>query len=195
MKNITTTKGFTLIELLVVISIIGLLSSVVLASLGEVRTKAAISSIQQEGIQLRTALELYRSKNGEYPIEGTLNNLTTGADSISLKLSEEIPSAMDTLREGVPGVSFDWDEYGHMFYVNTETYGGNSAWLKDSYCEGATIDAPYKVVFKVISYDISKFEGKFPKLLDSTSGRWLAASSGGVQGSIIALYCAFVPPN
>ena len=60
-------KGFTLIELLVVISIIALLASVVLASLSGVRSKARDSSRIQGIIQLRNALELYRTKNGIYP--------------------------------------------------------------------------------------------------------------------------------
>lgn len=60
-------RGFTLIELLVVISIIGLLSSVVLASLNSARTKARDASRQETLNSLQTALELYYSTHASYP--------------------------------------------------------------------------------------------------------------------------------
>ena len=51
-------KGFTLIELLVVVAIIGILSSVALASLNSARTKAADASIKDHLSQLRTQIEV-----------------------------------------------------------------------------------------------------------------------------------------
>ena len=60
-------KGFTLIELLVVISIIGLLSSVVLANLQATRVKARDTERISELREIRNALELYYADRGYYP--------------------------------------------------------------------------------------------------------------------------------
>lgn len=60
--------GFTLIELLVVIAIIGLLASIVLASLNSARVKGRDARRIGDMKQMQTALELYASDNaGAYP--------------------------------------------------------------------------------------------------------------------------------
>jgi type II secretion system protein G len=66
-KNKKNNKGFTLIELMVVISIIGLLSSIVLASLKGARDKAKSVAFRESVMSFTKALELYRSDNGRYP--------------------------------------------------------------------------------------------------------------------------------
>lgn len=61
-------NAFTLVELLVVIAIIGILSSVVLASLGNARAKARDSKRVSDIKQLQLALELFADNcNGQYP--------------------------------------------------------------------------------------------------------------------------------
>jgi prepilin-type N-terminal cleavage/methylation domain-containing protein len=71
-------KGFTLIELLVVISIIALLSSVVMAALGNARVKARDSAKIQALKQFQNALQLYSSDNGGFPGGWIDNGVWTG---------------------------------------------------------------------------------------------------------------------
>lgn len=63
-------KGFTLIELLIVIAIIGLLSSIMIVSLKNVRAKARDTRRITDLRQLQTALELFYHTHGRYPITG-----------------------------------------------------------------------------------------------------------------------------
>jgi len=60
-------KGFTLIELLVVVAIIGILASVVLASLNSAREKSRDARRLSDVKQIQTALSLYYDKYGTYP--------------------------------------------------------------------------------------------------------------------------------
>lgn len=67
MNSKSKNKGFTLIELLVVVAIIGILSSVVLASLNTARAKARDAKRLSDMRQMQIALELYYDSFGKYP--------------------------------------------------------------------------------------------------------------------------------
>ena len=59
-------SGFTLIELLVVVAIIGILASVVLASLNNARAKGIDAAIKANLKTIQNQAEIYYSDNGNY---------------------------------------------------------------------------------------------------------------------------------
>lgn len=65
-------RGFTLIELLVVIAIIGVLSGIVLVSLGGVRASARDASRQANIHSINQALELYYNTNTAFIVSATM---------------------------------------------------------------------------------------------------------------------------
>lgn len=91
----SSSKGFTLIELLVVISIIGLLSTVVLASINVARVKARDSQRISTALQISKAMELRYSDIASYPnTVGFIGNDYNGfTGQFSLYLTPNISTA------------------------------------------------------------------------------------------------------
>jgi len=83
MKN----RGFTLIELLVVIAIIGLLASIVIASLGSVQGKARDARRMADINSIQKALTIYMSDEGTYPIQTSSSTLTATSTAGALLIS------------------------------------------------------------------------------------------------------------
>ncbi|MFA6295543.1 MAG: type II secretion system protein [Candidatus Paceibacterota bacterium] len=87
-KSLSRKNGFTLIELLVVISIIGTLSSVVLASLSGTRDKASDTKKVMEVRSMDTAIKLYESTKGTVPGNYLRSNGTLSDTSLDPTVSK-----------------------------------------------------------------------------------------------------------
>ena len=86
-------RGFTLIELLVVIAIIGILASVVLASLNTGRDKAGDAAVKANLANLRSQAALYSDENGSsYGTAGT-SCTTAGSVFMDGRVAEQIVGA------------------------------------------------------------------------------------------------------
>jgi prepilin-type N-terminal cleavage/methylation domain-containing protein len=131
-------NGFTLIELLVVIAIIGLLASVVLASLASAREGARDARRYSDLKQVQLALALYRDKYGSYPVtSGWWSACTTGADATARgvsgpggyipNLAPEFIPELPLNPTGCIGGSFD----GYIYQSNGIDYKFAADWSAD----------------------------------------------------------------
>jgi len=123
--NTTKPKGFTLIELLVVVAIIGILATVVLASLGSARSKARDARREADIRTIQTALEIYFIDNGEYPNVNHAYSATNWAD-LEAALGVSLPQ--DPSGEiGDPGYptysqTYDYRSWGSPAWCNNTKY-------------------------------------------------------------------------
>src|SRR5688500_14449822 len=92
-------RGFTLVELLTVIGIIVVLVSILLPTVGKVRTQAQVASTQQQMATIAGAIERYRLEQGGFPglLPNGAFNATTGMATIggvSMTMTEMLTLAL-----------------------------------------------------------------------------------------------------
>lgn len=86
-------KGFTLIELLVVIAIIGILSGIVLTSLGSARNKAKDASAKGSLSSMRAQAEIYYDNLSSYSGVCAASETESGLADLKAAVDKQVPSS------------------------------------------------------------------------------------------------------
>ena len=141
--KINLKKGFTLIELLVVVAIIGVLASVVLASLNTARSKGGDAAIKANLSNIRSQAEILYDTWGNYAVDATptyfaLNQCTntgTGADTLfsNPTIWNQIKAAYDA-GAGVTSTRCFSSSGAYAVAVQLKTSDGNTLPGADSWC-------------------------------------------------------------
>ena len=120
-------KGFTLIELLVVVAVIGILSTVVLASLSSARTRAQTARTLTELRNISQAFQIYELDNNDYPGDVSPNVLPSG-------MASYLPGGIWP-QPSYPGAEYDWEYWG----PGTAT---EAIQMSVRFCESGTCNFP-----------------------------------------------------
>lgn len=114
MKN---SRGFTLIELLVVVAIIGLLASIVVASLSSVQARGRDARRMADVDAIRKALTLYSSDAGTFPIAAATTTLAATSSVGSALIAAGSISSIPTDPNG--------SQYNYVSYSSGSNYNIN----------------------------------------------------------------------
>jgi len=177
-------KAFTLIEILLVVAIIGLLASVVLASLSQSKVKANTAKRLENARQIENALEVYYVNNKAYPSTGgSLESAcTTWGGYANTGASAWIPNLAPTYIQTLP-TDPDSDGAAKCCYI----YKSNGTDYKLMFGYGSGVNACTPLVGTYGTYprfiDPARDNGSNTSLQDwngvSTLIDWATYSAGG----------------
>jgi prepilin-type N-terminal cleavage/methylation domain-containing protein len=127
--GISAKHGFSLVELLIVITIIGILSTIILSSVSNSRSRAYDSKVKQQLSSFRTAAEIYFINNNGYGPEVSICTAGIFNDVNSTNGSPGLYIAAGNLPSFTQLVCGSTDS---AYAVKATLYSGSEYWCVDN---------------------------------------------------------------
>ena len=123
-------SGFTLIEILVVISIIGILAALLMPALTRARQQGLVAATKSTIQQVRTALESYQTRFGDYPPTSLAQMGARMPNDTNVGIESAL-ACLSTKRAGGPFLSVPEDQLGN---TDGDALGSNPTdwWFGDT---------------------------------------------------------------
>jgi len=142
-------RGFTLVELMIVITVIAILAAIAVASFTRVQKQARDTKRKADVRALQTALQVYFTEKGAYPISASPTIITTPLNVLTTPTA--YISTLPTAPGGTTGtnvsymyISSDGTKYGlcnqmEVNYTNGGVVGATMWWANTANGTGAEV--------------------------------------------------------
>ena len=128
--KIQTGRGFTLIELLVVIAILGILASIILATLNTAKDKGVDAKVKAELNSIHTQTELFANANNN-----SFVGMCTTVGGVGV-------ANLVSVAAGITGATVDAVTGNAGAYNHVACHEGTSAWAVDAPLSNSTSGTP-----------------------------------------------------
>ena len=172
-------SAFTLIELLVVVAIIGVLSAASIVALGALSSRSRDSSRRESLSAYATSLEQYKSSNGHYVVDQTLNSGESGGYIGVADVSLQGEGWGRMTRKGIGHYLSDYSiadillQKGYLTTVQTDPT------LKNTFAADVTLGSPI-----VTGIQPNAFTNDFFLIVCSYDGKTQVVHSSGTPADV-----------
>lgn len=126
------TAGFSIVELIIIIGVVGILATIITISYTGILNSTREDKIRTDIDKVEQLIELYRQKNGHYPISNTSGTVISSLSNQTLATYDsECMFTSARSANWVPGITEELPQSDHMWSGGAQGRGGCYTYVSD----------------------------------------------------------------